>query len=763
MLKKVLIVATILFLAGIAGIFSYGWHLGRQIDRRFSGRLWQIPSTVYSDTHLIYPGQRIDLKTLAAKLQRLGYRRVPHRPRTKGQIRLRPSAAEIYLQDLHTATQDRAGFAVRLVLADGRVNRIEAVDGRSALPLLELEPEEIGRFYGPQRERRELVSLQFVPRHLLRAVLAAEDRRFYEHPGFDPRGILRAMLVNVRSGSIRQGGSTITQQLAKNFFLSDERTLTRKFNELLMAVIVEHRYSKDQILEIYLNEIYLGQQGSIAINGVGAAARHFFGKTVQSLTLAESATLAGMIRSPGRYSPIAHPQRCRDRRNAVLEAMHYEGWINEDELAAAGARSVSTADGSRAVQQAPYFMDYLSRQLDSLYSPRDLSTMGLSIYTTLDTQVQEAAETALERGLKRLVHAHPTLRREDPQKRLQGAMVVLQAATGSVLAMVGGRDYAQSQFNRITQSRRQPGSAFKPLIYLAGLEVVSPASRLSNRPRTYPVDDKLWRPRNFAPDAPAEVSVRQALAHSYNLATVDLALEVGLEKIVNWVERFEFSTPVKPYPSLALGAFEIIPLELARAYCVFASGGILPYPLSLKDVVHEDGRVLKQSHLTLKRLISPATAYIMTSMLQSVVQEGTGRRLETWNLASAVAGKTGTTNDYRDAWFVGYTPELLALVWVGFDDGTPVGVAGGTAALPIWADLLQSLPQYDSGADYPVPAGVVQRVVCSETGLVAEDRSCPEPVSEVFLEGRAPDEPCPLHPARDPIRRMIDGVRELFE
>lgn len=763
MLKKALTITAIVLVAGLLGISVYGAHLWREIDRRFSGRLWQIPSIVYSDTCLIYPGQRIDPKPLVHKLQRLGYREVAHRPRAKGQLRVRSAAVEVFLQDLNTAAQDRAGVPVRLLLDGGRVARIERMDDRGSLPLLELEPEEIGRFYGPQRERRELVSLQMVPPHLIRAVLAAEDRRFFEHPGFDPRGILRALVVNVRSGAIRQGGSTITQQLAKNFFLSDERTLRRKFNELLMAVILEQRYSKNQILEIYLNEIYLGQLGSTAINGVDAAARHYFGKTVQSLNLAESAALAGMIRSPGRYSPRADPQRCRERRDAVLAAMQAAGWITAAQRGAAADRPVTVATQSRPLQPAPYFMDYLSRQLETLYSPADLSSMGLSIYTTLDTQVQAAAEAALERGLARLENTRPALRREKPGKRLQGAVVVLQAATGSILAMVGGRDYGRSQFNRITQSRRQPGSAFKPLVYLAGLEALTPASRLSNRPRAYPVDDKSWQPNNFTAEAPVEVSVREGLAQSYNLATVDLAMQVGLQNVVDRLESFDFSTPFKPYPSLALGAFEIIPLELARAYCVFASGGILPYPLSLKDVVDEGGNGLQQRHVQLKRVISPASAYVVTSLLRSVVREGTARGLARWNIASAVAGKTGTTNDFRDAWFVGYTPEILALVWVGFDDGTPVDVAGGGAALPIWGDLVQSLPQYDSGTDFPVPPGVVHKLVCRETGLLAEGRRCPEPEPEVFVEGHAPTAPCPLHSTRDPIRRMIDGVRELFQ
>ena len=411
--------------------------------------------------------------------------------------------------------------------------------------------------------------------------------------------------------------------------------------------------------------------------------------------------------------------------------------------------------------KAPYFLDYLSQQLEALYSPDDLTRLGLSIFTTLDTTVQDAAEQALYRGLTRLEKALPSLKRADSTRRLQGAVFVIQPKTGFILAMVGGRDYGMSQYNRVTQSRRQPGSAFKPFVYLAALDTLTPAARLSSLSRTYEIDGKPWTPENFSEDAVTDVSMREALATSNNRATVDLAMRVGLESIVDRLAKFRFTTPFKPYPSLALGAFEVVPIELARAYCALAGDGVLPFPLSLKDVADEEGLILSQRHLAIENLITPAKAYIVTDMLTSVVTDGTARALSAWNLPGAVAGKTGTTNDFRDAWFVGYTPEILGLVWIGFDNGEPIGASGSKAALPVWADLMAAIPHVLSGTNFTMPPGVVRREVCSESGLLSEGRFCPRPIQEVFLEENQPDRPCPIHPSQGPLKVIIDGFRGL--
>jgi len=762
MLRKILKYAVLFFVLACLGSGIYGWYLSDQVEKRFSARRWRIPSTVYSDTTLLYPGQRFDSSIFIKKLLNLGYRRKNHLPLKKGEIQITPAEINIYLNDLKTPWRTREGFPVRVLSSDNRIEAITRIDTADKVPILELEPEEIMQFFSAERERRHLISIEQVPEHLVLAVLAAEDHRFFQHYGVDFRGILRALMTNLRQGAIRQGGSTLTQQLAKNYFLTPDRTLTRKLKETLLAVIIELKYEKNEILEIYLNEIYLGQKGSVAINGIGEASYFYFGKPVKELTLSEAAVMAGLIKAPNHYSPYVDKARCRSRRDVVLQSMHRQEWLSQAELQDALKQPVKAFGFTVSVTKAPYFIDYLTDQLKTLYRPEDLFSLGLSVYTTLDTQVQIAAEKALTEGLARLESANPDLRREAPEQKLQGAIVVMQPETGHILAMVGGRNYGTSQFNRITQARRQPGSAFKPLVYLSSLSQFTPSSQLSNDPKSYTVNGKLWEPQNFEPVTEYTVSMKTALKKSYNLATVDLAMKTGLDRIVDMAARFHFSTPIKPYPSLALGAFEVIPLELARAYCVFAAEGVQPFPLSLKGVVDEHDTILEQKHLNIERLIPPAEAFIITAMLQGVVKEGTARSLQWRGVTWPVAGKTGTTNDFRDAWFVGYTPDILALVWVGFDNGDPIAATGAAAALPIWADLMNTIPQYRSEIEFKAPRGVEKISVCSVTGLIAVD-DCPEPIEEYFLAGHTPAAHCTLHARGGITVKITESLKDVID
>lgn len=748
MWKRILKETTIALVLIGMGLVLYCWHLSFQIDERFSGRRWSIPSRVFSDTTLIYRGQVINLPLFRDKLDQLRYRKVSHGPKHKGELRTEDSTVELFLHDLDIPLRRREGFPVQVRLAGNRIESMVRLDNREPIQILELEPEEIGQFFGSEREQRRLVSIAQVPRHLIYAVLAVEDNRFYQHHGIDIKGILRAIYINLRHSSIRQGGSTLTQQLAKNYFLTPDRTLSRKLKELLMALVIEVMYEKDEILEIYLNEIYLGKKGSVSIHGVGEASYFYFGKPVGELSLTEAATIAGLIRAPNYYSPYVDRNRCQSRRNMVLQAMHNNKWLSQEELKISVSAPLNTAGFSIYRRKAPYFMDYLGEQLTTLYPPQILAGLGLSIYTTLDTQVQKAAEVALARGLTRLERSNPALNRLAPEKRLQGAIIVIQPQTGYILAMVGGRDYSLSQFNHITQARRQPGSAFKPFVYLSALDEFTPASLLSNKPRAFTVNGELWEPKNFKPVSEHRIRLRDALARSINRATIDLAMQVGLNRIVSTAKSFSFSTTFKPYPSLALGAFEVIPMELVRAYCPFAAGGVLPYPLSIKAVTDENGKILQQRHMTIEMVISPARAFIITSMLQSVITEGTAHSLKQMGISFPVAGKTGTTDDYKDAWFVGYTPDILALVWVGFDEGDPIYNTGATAALPIWADFINSIPQHISGEWFKIPPGVVKRIVCSESGHLAVP-DCPEQVEEVFLAENVSTGYCPLHRPSD--------------
>ncbi len=753
-----------LLLLTLFGLTVYGYVLSRDIEKRFRGRRWSIPSRVYSDSTLLYPGERIHASLFHEKLKGLGYRRINYRPRQKGDMCFRDQSVEIFLNDLRLPSMERTGFPIEIAIKGGAIESISHLESGDPIPFLELEPEELMLFFGPEREQRHLISIGQVPEHVKRAFLAAEDIRFYQHVGLDPKGILRALYVNLRHGEFRQGGSTITQQLAKNYFLTSEKTLSRKFKEMLMAVIMEVMFEKDEILEIYLNEIYFGQKGSVAVNGLGEASRFFFGKPVEELDPAEAALIAGVVRAPSLYSPYVDKERCRIRRNQVLDTLLHAGWLSTDEFNRAMETPIEPVGFQAYGTKAPYFIDYLSRQMEMLYSAEDLSRLGMSIFTTLDTQVQRAAEKALSNGLERLEKSNPALLRKEPEKRLQGAVLVIQPKTGYILAMVGGRDYGVSQFNRVTQAERQPGSAFKPFVFLAGLDHgFHPASRLANAPKTYEVEGGKWRPLNFTSMEERDVSLRKALAESVNLATVDLAMKVGVEDVIRGTSNFEFSTLLKPVPSIALGAMEIIPLELARAYCAFAADGMLPHPLSLKDAIDEQGEVLERRHMHVKRVTSPGKAFIMSSLLRSVVVEGTARSLKGFGLSQPIAGKTGTTDNYRDAWFIGYTPDILALVWVGYDDGSSIHGTGASAALPIWADLMKDIPQHLSGTWIRRPPDVVKMEVCTESGMRAVPNRCPTTLEEYFLVDHAPTEPCHEHDDNHPFRRILNRVERVFK
>ncbi len=751
------------FLGGAAAVtVLYLANLTEGMDKRFAGRLWDLPSKIYSDITLLYPGQTLNPPLLLEKLDRLGYRPVSTTPSRPGEMRFSKTALEIYLHEFHSPFHEQKSASVWVGLKDSRVTSITRSDKDTKGAILELEPEVLMLYFGPDRERRQLISMGQLPKHLLHAVLAAEDHGFYDHHGIEITGILRAVLTNLRELEFSQGGSTITQQLAKNYFLTPERTLSRKFKELLITGILEYKFDKDTILEMYLNEIYFGQEGSVSINGIGEAARFFFDKAAADLTVSEAAVIAGLIKGPNQFSPHRNLERCTGRRNDVLDAMHKNEWLTSEALQSARSVPVKPAVYSDYRPQAPYFMDYLTGQLTTLYSRKVLSSEGLSIFTTIDTEVQSAAEKALKKGLERLEAANPALKRKDPGQRLQGVVIVMQPKTGYILAMVGGRDYGISQFNRATQARRQPGSAFKPFVYLAALDKHTPLSMLSNSSRTFTVNGQPWTPKNYYAQADPIISFRKALAQSQNLATVNLAYDIGLEKVTQMAQTFHFSVSDAPYPSMALGTLEVDPLSLARAYCVFPADGVLPFPLSIREVTDTTGKTIESRHATIERLITPAKAYMMSDILRDVVREGTARSLKQLGVDWPVAGKTGTTNDSQDAWFVGYTPNLVALVWVGFDNNDSVHATGATAALPIWADLMKSLPQYVSGEWLPVPLGIEKLSVCADSGELAKEGCCPKVVEEIFLLENQPETICRQHECSSQIEKVWNGIKKIL-
>ena len=736
----------------------YGAMMAPKVEARFAGRMWSVPSRVYSDGLAIYPGQRLPLDEIEGRLRRLGYRALNEPPAEEGAYFVDKKSLTVFLRTVDLPVLSRDAALIRFDFSGKKATSVRAIrDLRAdaAVPIVELEPEELLQVFGDNHESRQLVSVNGVPKTLVDAVLAAEDADFYDHYGVDVMAVLRALYVNAKAGAVRQGGSTLTQQLAKTFFLSRNRTIMRKLKELVIALVIEWKYSKDEILEIYLNEVYLGQRGAVSVHGFGEASRFYFGQPVQQISAGQAATLAGIIRGPQRYSPHRHPEAARTRRDQVLSAMAVNGALSEDQAAAAIDRPLGTVAFSPYQRTAPYFFDYVASQLSTMYPKTELSREGLSLYTTLDFGVQEQAEQALTKGLAALEKKKKKLRREGADKELQGAIVVLEPSTGHVVAMVGGRDYGKSQFNRVTQARRQPGSAFKPFVFLSALDKFDLTVRLNNEKKVYKINGKRWRPKNYGGDYGGTVSARHALTHSLNVPTVDLAEKIGLAPVIETARKFGITTPLEPHLSMALGALEVEPIELVRAYAAFAHDGVLPHALSLRTVVNEDGKVMDRQHLKLQSVTTPIRAYMMTSVLKDVVELGTARSLQRRGIDFPVAGKTGTTNDYRDAWFVGYTPELVALVWVGFDDGTSLGMAASAVALPIWADLMRNIGWRTSKRWFRPPEGVTTTVVCGETGLIAVS-GCPHPVSEVFEGDRAPTEECPVH--RSSFRRLLDAI-----
>jgi penicillin-binding protein 1B len=702
---------------------------------------------VYAGGQPLSPGTSLRTIELATTLGRLRYAEVSGTPSAPGQFRRTGSAWDVYSRALDGGGPTGPA-RLRLELRGERIARL--LREGHAVPEVRLEPEVLTSAGDRPGEDYRPVRLAEVPLVLINAVLAAEDHRFFDHGGLDARGLLRAAWANLRAGRITQGGSTITQQLVKNRLLESERTLERKVREAWLALVVEWRYPKERILEAYLNEAYLGQRGALALRGVGAAARAYFGKEVHQLSLPEAAVLAGMLRAPNTYSPVASPQRARQRRDVVLARMLELGQISPAQMDAARAQAVRVQVVPVSGQAAPYFADLVRQEVEERFGDFAESNRGGRIHTTLDLTLQRFAERAVARGLERLEGSLPRLRRAEATDRLQAVLIALDPATGAIRALVGGRDYALSQFNRAAHARRQPGSAFKPFVYAAALRargngpVFTAASRIDDTPLTLEVNRQPWTPRNYDDVYEGRVSVRRALEQSLNAATVRIALEVGLPAVIEAARGLGIESPMAPVPSLVLGAFEVTPLELARAFAPFANGGQrLAAASGLGAVYDGGGRLVDRLAPERAPALSPAEAYLMTSLLSGVVTSGTGAAARGLAGTWALAGKTGTTNDGRDAWFVGYTPSLVVLVWVGHDTGEPHGLSAAQAALPLWIDFMRQALDAYAPPPFEVPAGIVFAEVDGANGRLAT-RSCPLVIRETFLAGSEPA-PCDEH------------------
>ncbi|OGP90866.1 MAG: hypothetical protein A2157_05320 [Deltaproteobacteria bacterium RBG_16_47_11] len=595
----------------------------------------------------------------------------------------------------------------------------------------------IGEF---SSEKREIASLDRMPVHLVQAFVASEDTRFFQHKGLDYLAILRALFRNIFSGEIVQGGSTITQQVVKSLLLSPEKRLSRKIREAILAYRIEKYLSKEEILHLYLNQIYLGH----GAYGVAAATENYFGKSVEDLTLAESAMLAGLPQAPSKTSPATHPEQAKRRQSYVLRRMVEEGFISEKELQ--NALNVSVKIVSRQnpfLEKAPYFVEQVRRYIEEKYGKEALYRGGLQVYTTIDLTAQRIAQEALETGLREIEkrQKYSSSERVSP---IEGALISIDLETGYVRAMVGGRDFKKSQFNRAIQARRQTGSAFKPIVYASALDKgYTPATLIVDSPIIFKWGDKKWKPKNFEGKFYGPITFRNALTHSVNTVTVKIAQGVGVDYIRDYAKHLGISSSLHNNLSLALGTSSLSLYELTKAYAIFANQGKAFSPFLVKKILDRHGNLIEENppFFYLKespqdeQLISPQTAYLMTHLLEGVVQHGTGWRAKA--LGRPVAAKTGTTDQFFDAWFIGYTPEFITGVWVGFDDEKSIGEneTGSRAASPIWIAFMSKLLKDKPVRDFAVPEGIEFMKVDPKTGMVSLAKQA---ILECFKDGTGP-------------------------
>lgn len=731
--KAVRLVALLLLL----GLSSYIYYLDVTIREAFEGRKFALPARVYGRALEVYPGLKLTREQFVEEFKSVGYHENPQ-----------PDEAATYKLTLNGIEFTTRGFVfgdsaqplqhLRIEFADGKVSLLQVRGSNDVdLPLLRMEPPVIGGIYPGHNEDRELVRLSQVPKPLTDALIATEDRKFYTHWGIDPRGIARALYKTV-TGQRIEGGSTLTQQLVKNFFLTSERTLTRKGTEALMALLLEMHYSKDEILETYLNEIFLGQDASRAIHGFGLASYFYFDRPLDRLEPQQIATLIGMVKGPTVYDPRKHPEQALKRRNVVLQQMVSQNVITQAQLVAARQKPLGVVQRAPAgTSPYPAFLQFVHRQLERDYREEDLRSEGLRIFTTLDPFVQHQAEKALASRLAGIEKA-----RKFAADTLEGAVVVSSTQNGEIQAMVGGRDARYAGYNRAIDAQRPVGSLAKPIVYLTALEDPQRYTLIT------PLDDSPllwsqpgttdWKPQNYDHQFHGQVQLRTALALSYNVATARLGIELGVEHILDKLPLYGIEQRPPPFASSLLGAFGLSPVEVAQLYQTFADGGFRTPLRAIRAIVTAQGKPLQRYPLNVEPVAPPAPIYLLTAALQGVVREGTAQPLTNWLPAEMnVAGKTGTTDDLRDSWFAGYTGDRVAVVWVGRDDNQPIGLTGSSGAMTVWGEMMKNIQPEPLEPAMPEEIEMVN--VDPVSGL-RYDEGCKAGVLLPFIKGSAPAE-----------------------
>jgi penicillin-binding protein 1B len=695
--KGIWIVGILGILFIISYLFVTGLSTYREMKRLRIDSIWRLPSKIYSRELVLTTGMDIERIGLLDRLGRLRYREAPEAG-AAGEFSRDSRGMTIFIHPFTLMGKHYDAVPVRLSLDGRQIARIVRIDRNESLQSVTLEPECIMEIFDSLYEDRTIVALEECPKHLLDAIITTEDRRFYDHWGVDFRSLLRAGITNIIHGGIEEGGSTITQQLVKNLFLTNERTMSRKIREMWMSLIMEFTYTKEEILHMYINEVYMGSYWHSGICGLGKASRMFFDKGVSEIGLPEAALLAGMIKAPNAYSPYTAPAKALARRNTVLKLMADEGIIAADLFEQARKEPLSVIPLAPKKRHAPYFVDHVLTLIRDRYPQTFLEKGGYQIHTTLDMHMQTTAESLLEHGLA------------NKDEKIEGAVVIMEPGSGDILAMVGGKKYAKSQFNRAVKIQRHIGSLVKPVIYYTALRRgYTLSSFVDDMPVTVRLEDGSdWSPGNFDKTSHGRILLKDALVNSYNLATVRIGMELGLENIVAEIGRIAPTSLNEANPSVLLGALSYSPLEVSIIYSAFANGGNQVTARAVRGICNENGTLVEEMpQRQPEKILDPAAVYLVDTVLQEVLTSGTARDSRLYGMPEGVCGKTGTSDDLRDSWFVGFTPGVIVTTWLGSDEYLPIGHTGSSGAMPIASMILSRL---SPAVTWPVPRDIV---ICS--------------------------------------------------
>ena len=746
---RALVLLLSLFVVVGLGAFTYFYtQYSRLIDAKLSVGPFTNTAKLFAAPESVAVGDAITPGEIAAELRRSGYTEARNNP--IGYYLQQPDSIEIFPGPDSYFDQE-AGV---IHFSGGKIAGIVSLQDNTSRSQYQLEPQLITNLSGPNREKRRIVKFRDIPQVLVDAVTSAEDKRFFMHNGFDPIRIIKAAYVDLRQGRKEQGASTLSQQLARGFWLDQNKRWTRKLAEMIITLQLEQKLSKEEIFEDYANQVYLGWRGSFEIHGFGEAAEAFFGKDLSQVNLPEAATLAGMIQRPSYFNPFKSPERTRDRRNVILSLMHQNGQISDRDSELAVQSPLNVAGNRSQSVDAPYFVDLVDDDLQTkLQDATNLRSRAFRIYTTLDLNLQRAAAEAVRIGMQEVDQQIKKQRRFKgmPVPEPQVALVAMDPHTAEIRAVIGGRNYGASQLNHAIR-KRQPGSIFKPFVYATamdtavagGRQILTPSTTVEDEPTTFWFDGKPYEPDNFKHEFHGTVTLRDALAHSMNVATVKVAQMVGYNSVVAMANRAGMNYKIQPTPAVALGAYEITPIEAAGAYTIFSNHGAYVKPSFLTMVRSQDGEVVYKNQIRETQVLDPRVAYLMTNLMEEVLRSGTAAGVRARGFTAPAAGKTGTSHD---GWFAGYTSELLCIVWVGFDDNSELDLEGAHSAAPIWAEFMKRALQFREYRDarpFSSPDGIVSIAIDPESGMPANPQ-CPRARQEVYIAGTEPVGTCPLH------------------